>query len=50
MIAVPFSMGMETNTVEHWQMRAAEARSMADSISDPIAEQTMMGSPRATTG
>jgi hypothetical protein len=36
-------MRTETDTVKHWLMRAAEAHSMADSITDLIAKQTMLG-------
>jgi hypothetical protein len=32
-----------TDTVKHWLMRAAEVRSMADSVTDPVAKQTMLG-------
>jgi hypothetical protein len=33
----------ETDTLKHWQMRAAEARAMANAITDPVAKQTMLG-------
>jgi hypothetical protein len=42
MLGLPFSMRTGTDTVKHWLMRAAEARSMADSITDPVAKQTML--------
>lgn len=36
-------MRSDTDNSKHWRMRAAEARAMADAITDTIAKQTMLG-------